>query len=262
MAGSGGSSSGSGSGNRGSGGNDSLVLGPGVTTAEIHPRGLLAAMGYIEIAYENERGGVLIAPGFLTTPQRIEFMEVGGRSSFASGLVLALLTPLAVGVLEKYIPIFGSYNPSLFDQFCGVLLAVIFPLCYSFLFAGAAVRHLGGYSRGMVNNLLGGMAVATIVKAVIAFIAFHALYFLVLTDQNIAWVIKKFYIFKMSQNTAVRIFLWVKDFKGVFITSSYFVLISAIIFIAIPYLAYYWAHTRNRKLIDAGVVSVFDETGH
>jgi hypothetical protein len=242
----------------GSGGDNNLLITPGVT-AEIHPRGLLSAIGYIEMSYANERGGCVINPEFLTTPQRIEFMEVGGRSSFASGLVMALLSPLAIGVLDRYVPIFGSYNPSGFDQFCGVLLALIFPLCYAFLFASAAVKHLGGYSRGMVNNLLAGMAIASIVKAVIAFIAFHFIYFKLLSDTNIAWALRKLYTFKMSPDTAVRIFLWIKDFKNVFITSSYFVLISSIIFISIPYLAFLWAGHRNKKLLDAGVVTVFNE---
>lgn len=241
-----------------SGGGDNLLLTPQLS-AEIHPRGLLSAIGYIEMSYANERGGAVINPEFLTSPQRIEFWEVGARSSFASGLVMALLTPLAIGVLDKYIPIFGSLQPSGFDQFCGILLALIFPLCYSFLFASAAVKHLGGYSRAMVNNLLAGMAMASAGKALIAFLAFHFIYFKVLSDRNIAWVLQKLYSFKMSYDAAISIFAWVKDFKHVFITSSYFVLISSFVFVSVPYLAFVWAHYRNKKLIDAGVVNVFQE---
>ena len=60
---------------------------------EIHPRGLLEAISYIDQNFANELGGCIIKARFLTTKQRLEFMEVGFRSSFASGIVSALLTP-------------------------------------------------------------------------------------------------------------------------------------------------------------------------
>lgn len=224
---------------------------------EIHPRGLLSAIGYIEQSYANERGGCLIDPEFLTTPQRIEFMEVGFRSSIASGLALALLTPFAMGVIEHYIPIFGSYNPSLYDKFCGVILALIFSLGYSFFLATAAVKHLGGYSRAMVSNLVGGVALASFLKVIIVFIAYHFLYFKVLSPTNVAWVLKHLYTVKLSYENAVKAFNWIMEFKKVFITSSYFVLLSTFIFVMIPYAAMYWGHLRNKKMIEAGVVDVF-----
>ena len=253
MAGNGGGNSGG-----GKSGGDNLLVTPQLN-GEVHPRGLLAAIGYIETSFANEMGGCLINPDLLTTPQRIEFMEVGARSSFASGLVMALLTPLAIGVLDRYVPIFGSFNPNHFDQLCGIMLALVFPLCYAFLFAGAAVKHLGGYSRGMVNNLLGGMAGASFAKAIIAFLAFHFIYFKILSDDHILFVAKKLLMFKIPYNSAVAFYLWVKDFKQVFITSAYFVLVSTLIFILVPYIAFLWAHLRNKKLIAAGVVDVYEK---
>lgn len=239
------------------GGGDNVIMSP--QSPETHPQGLLAAIGIIERAYADEIGGAIIDPRRLTSPQKYEFMEIGMRSSFISGLLMALLSPLAIGVFDKYIPIFGSYQPSLFDQLCGVMLALIFPLCYAFLYAGVATNHLGGYSRAMVSNLLGGMTLASFGKAIITFIAFHFIYFKVLSDKNISWAIQKLYVFKISYDTALSMFTWIRDFKHVFITSSYFVLINTMVFVAIPYLAYFWAHQRNKKLIEAGVVNVFQE---
>jgi len=226
----------------GKGGGSDLIAGPKITEAEIHPQGLLSAIGMIEDQYENEKGGAIIPPGRFTTPRRVEFMEVGARTGFAASLGMTLLTPLAIGVLDKYIPIFGSFTPSLFDQLCGVVLAVVFPMTYSFLFAGAALKHLGGYTRAMVNNLLCGMAIASFLKAFVAFLAFHFIYFKILTDKNIAWVINKLHIFKLPYDYAVTLFIWVKDFKSVFITGSYFILVNTLIFVSIPYLAFY-GHT-------------------
>lgn len=240
-----------------SGASDNFALSQ--VTQEVKPRGLIEALGEIERAYVNEVGGTLVDPRRLTTPMRIEYMEIGGRSGLVSGLVMVLVTPLAVGVLEKLIPIFGSLNPSLFDEICGFLLALIFPLCYSFLFAGAALNHLGGYSRGMVNNLLGGMAAASAVKALVIFIGFHFIYFKFLTDKNLAWAVQKLYVFKISYERAISILAWTRNFRHVFITSSYFILLSTVILIAVPYAAFLWAHLRNKKLIDAGVVNVFQQ---
>lgn len=239
------------------GGGDNIAITQ--VTAETHPRGLLGAIGEIERAYADEMGGALIDPRRLTTPLRIEYMEIGGRSSFAAGLVMAFLTPVAIGVFEKSIPIFGSLNPSLFDQACGLMLAIIFPLCFSFLYAGAALNHMGGYSRAMVNNLLGGMAMSSAIKVIIIFIAFHFMYFKILSDKNLAWAIQKLYTFKVSYETAINIFTWIREFKHVFIISSYFVAISTMFLVAVPYGAFLWAHRRNKKLIDAGVVNVFQE---
>lgn len=255
---SGGGGKGGNSGGKGAGGGGDIFQ--SADKQNVHPRGLLEAIGFIEQAYADESGGAEIDPRRLTTPVRLEFIEVGFWSSFVSGLVTAMLSPLAIGVLENRVPIFGSTSPSLFDQACGLLLAVSFSLGYSFFLAGVATKHLGGYSRAMVSNLLYGVTASGALKALIVFISFHMLYFYVLTDKNIITVIKWLYKFKLPYEIAVAIFLWVKDFKGVFLTSAYFVAVTAAIFIIIPYAAMFWAHLRNKKLIEAGVVNVFKET--
>lgn len=226
----------------------------------VHPRGLLEAIGHIEQAYADECGGAEIDPRRLTTPVRWEFREVGFKSSFVASLTTALLSPLAIGVLEKSVPIFGSSAPTLFDQFCGVLLAIVFSLGYSVFLAGVATNHLGGYSRAMVSNLLFGVTVSGAVKALIVFILFHTIYFFALTDKNLVTAIKFLYRFKLPYDSALSLFVWIKNFKGVFLTSAYFVVVTTALLILVPYVAMLWAHLRNQKLIEAGVVSVFKET--
>ncbi len=77
-------------------GNTTPEIMPVPQSNEIHPRGLLDAISYIDQNFANELGGCMIKSRFLTTKQRLEFMEVGFRSSFASGIVSALLTPIAM----------------------------------------------------------------------------------------------------------------------------------------------------------------------
>jgi hypothetical protein len=223
---------------------------------EIHPRGLLEAISYIDQNFANELGGCMIKARFLTTKQRLEFMEVGFRSSFASGLVTALLTPIAIGVIEQYIPMFGDSSPTFFDKFSAFLLALSFSLGYAIFMAKASTCFIGEYTRAMVLNLLGGMIFGAIVKAVLAFIAFHFLYFKIFTDRNVLWAVIKLSCAKISSGTAASIYFWVQGFKGIFLTSAYFVLVSTAVFIVIPIVAMLVAWRRNRKLIAAGVVNV------
>ena len=115
---------------------------------------------------------------------------------------------------------------------------------------------IGEYTRAMVLNLLGVMIFGAIVKAVVAFIAFHFLYFKIFTDNNVVWAVTKLYYTKTSQSTVYSIYNWVQGFKGIFLISAYFVLISTAVFIIIPIIAMLFAWRRNLKLIDAGVVHV------
>ena len=144
-------------------GNTAPEIMPLPQSNEIHPRGLLEAISYIDQNFANELGGCMIKSRFLTTKQRLEFMEVGFRSSFASGIVSALLTPIAIGVIEQYIPMFGDTSPTLFDTYSAFLLALSFSLGYAIFMAKASTCFIGEYTRAMVLNLLGGMIFGAIV---------------------------------------------------------------------------------------------------
>ena len=236
--------------------NNSPDMMPIPQSSEIHPRGLLEAISYIDQNFANELGGCMINARFLTTKQRLEFMEVGFRSAFASGLITAILTPVAIGVIEQYIPIFGDSNPSLFDKFSAFLLALGFSLGYAIFMAKTATCYIGRYTRAMIGNLLGGMAFGAILKALIAFIAFHFIYFKILSDDHVVWAISKLYYTKLSQHNVTRIFTWIQGFKTVLLTSAYFILVTTGIFILIPMLTMLYAYFRNKKLIAAGYVKI------
>jgi len=198
----------------------------------------------------------MINARFLTTKQRLEFMEVGFRSAFASGIVTALLTPVAIGVIERYIPMFGNTDPSLFDKISAFLLALGFSLGYAIFMAKTATCYIGKYTRAMIANLMGGMAFGAILKAIVAFIAFHFIYFKILSDDHVSWAVSKLYHARLSEKTVAGIFNWVQGFKTVFLTSAYFILVTTAIFILIPLIAMLYAHFRNKKLIAAGFITV------
>jgi hypothetical protein len=224
--------------------------------SEIHPKGLLEAISYIDQQFANELGGCMINSRFLTTKQRIEFMEVGFRSSFISGVISALLTPVAIGAIERYIPIFGNSNPCFFDQLSALLLALCFSLGYAAFIAKSATSYIGEYTKSMVRNLLGGMLFGAFIKVVLIYIIFNSIYFFVFTEKNVLWITSKFYYMKMSSEQVSNIYAWLLGFKSIFLTSSNFVVISTLIFVLIPFGAYYWASLRNKRLVKAGAIKL------
>jgi len=235
------------------GNSDILPMPPG---QEIHPKGFLEAIAYIEQNFANELGGAVIRDGFLTTKQRLEFFEVGFRSSFISGLISALLTPFAIGVVERYIPVFGSTSPDTFDVGFAFLLAIGYSLGFAIFLAYACTKFVGFYTRAMIRNLLGGVITGAVLKAILVFIGFHFLYIVVLTDPNLQWAARQLYRLKLSKTSVVAVYQWVQGFKEIFLTSAWFILGITLIFVAIPLFAMLIAMRRNRKLIKAGVVKV------
>jgi len=215
--------------------------------AETHPRGIIDAISNIEYYHAQEKRGAILSAGFFTLKQKIEYFEVGFRGSFISGLVTAMITPVAIGVTEKMIPVFGSSTPTAFDVFFVFLLAFGFSLGYACFIARAASLYIGPYTRSMIRNFVGGVITGAIGKMIIAFIFFHFLYMVVLTEKHIAWLLLKFRG-KASINTINAVFRWILEFKPVLITASYLVVIITLVFIAIPLIAMSLAAARNRKL--------------
>ncbi|TYO96778.1 hypothetical protein EDC39_11266 [Geothermobacter ehrlichii] len=223
---------------------------------EIHPKGFLEAISFIEQSFANELGGAIIRDTFLTTKQRLEFFEVGFRSSFLSGLISALLTPIAIGVVERYIPIFGDADPSRFDLVFAFMLAVGYSIGFAIFLAYACTKFIGSYTRSMIRNLLGGVVAGSILKAILAFLGFHFLYFVVLSDANMVKGAQLLYKAHLPRRFVMSAYSWIYDFKPVLLTSAWFVVGVTLVFILIPTVSMVLATIRNRKLIKAGLVHV------
>jgi hypothetical protein len=108
----------------------------------------------------------------------------------------------------------------------------------------------------MVLNLLGGMTFAAAAKAFIAYIVFQSIYFYIATESHIYWISKQLYHLWLKPESIARFYYWAVGFRAVFLMSANFVLITTIIFTAIPWVSYLWAKARNKKLIAAGTIKV------
>jgi len=184
---------------------------------------------------------------FFTFKQKLEFFGVGFRDSFISGIVSAIFTPISFGVVRKLIPIFGNYEPSLFDKFFAFMLTLSFSVGYAILIAVLLARHYyrNRIIRSAINNFLSGLYTGKFFAVSIAFIGFHFLYFF--TNENI--VSKLVYKFFERADVRYEVYKWVMDFKEVFIEAAWFLVFAGVLFVIIPSVALLYYRFRRRELI-------------
>jgi hypothetical protein len=182
---------------------------------------------------------------FFSLKDRLDMMIVGLKSSFLSGLIVALLTPLAIGVGERIIPIFGDQEPTLFDQVYALILALGFTLGYGFFLATLKSCYIGNISKSMIRNLLGGVILGAVAKALIAVIIFHFLY-LYFTAERVASLVILFRKV-LTEGQLQSLYLRTVEFRPVLLMSSWFTVLSTLLFIAIPTLTITVTAIKNRK---------------
>lgn len=231
--------------NSGSGTSDIIPLQS--MAAETRPRGIIEAISNIEFYHAQEKRGVILSAGFFTLKQKIEYFEVGFRGSFISGLITAMIVPVAIGVVERMIPVFGSTSPTTFDKVFVFLLAFGFTLGYSCFIARAASLYIGPYTRSMIRNFIGGVVIGAVGKMIIAFIFFHFLCMVVLTRKHVILLLLRFRKY-MEIETLISIYRWTMEFRPVLLTSSYLIVVTTSIFIAMPLMAMLFVSFRNRRL--------------
>jgi hypothetical protein len=236
----------------GRGGNDAPVVVGGITR-EI-PHGLLDFISDLEYKHTQELKGVAesLHESFFTTKDKMLAMELGFRQTFASGLVTALMTPIAIGVVEKMIPVFGSSTPSVMDNIFVFSLTLSYLIGYAYFLGFAATRFYGGYTHAMVRNLLLGIFSAAALKCLIIFVLFNFIYIKVMTEEHILWALLKFKWVPWLQSHLYTCYKWLLEFRGVLPWSAIFVVASTLVFCAIIIGCYLWALKRNKKLKAAG----------
>ena len=208
------------------------------------PKSIIDAIAELE-QYSAVLGDEEIPEQFFTFKQKLEFFSVGFRDALVSGIVSALFTPLTFGVIEKLIPIFGNTSPTFFDKVFAFCLTLGFSLGYAVLIAVVLAKHY--YSNKIVKsaaqNFLTGLYMGKILAVFVVFIAFHFLYFFI-TPERVAYVLNKF-----LENSAVKVkaYVWILQFKEVFIASAYFVAFTGVLFIIIPTFAILYYRFKVRR---------------
>ena len=213
------------------------------------PRGMVDALSEIQQYYVVERSGSPIPEDFFTIGGKLAFFEVGFKAAFLSGMVSALLMPLAFGVIERYIPIFGSYEPSLFDRVFALVLAVSFSVAYAVFISMVGGYYIGNLPKLAIRNLLGGFFTGALLKMIIVFILFHTIYFCLLSPDFLIKNLLKLGPF-IKHETLERIYTFLIEFRSVFLTSSYFVIFTTLLMIVIPLLSILFSSGRTKAEIE------------
>jgi hypothetical protein len=96
---------------------------------------------------------------------------------------------------------------------------------------------------------MGGLITGAILKMILAFILFHFIYFVVLEPHRLAnFLIKLKWLAKYE--TLNSIYLWLLDFKPVFLTSAYFIVFTTFLLIVIPTGSIFIRSRKTKKLME------------
>lgn len=222
----------------------------GDTSYPGRPKGLLDAISEIQQYFVVERSGSKIPSDFLTLKGKLGFFEVGFKGAFVSGLVSAALTPVAVGVFERFLPIFGSRTPSLYDRVFAVMLAVSFSIGYAVFISTVSRYYIGEISRSAIKNLMTGLITGAVFKLLLVFIFFHFVYYIVLDPDRLSKYLLMFGKYFKKPDTLNSIYVWLVNFREVFLISAYIVLLTTILFITIPIISIVVQSRKTKKIME------------
>ena len=215
--------------------NDITPIGVG---GSIRPKSFIDVVSIVQNYFLAEKKGNDLPENLLTLKGKIVISEVGFKGAFISGLISILLTPFFVGVIERCVPIFGSYEFTLFDQAFAVALALSFAMGYSLILASVGRYYIGKLSKRAINWLMAGLTVAGVLKLTIAFVFYNTLYASVLDEGRVARFLLWFYP-QVSYSTLNRIYRFLMGVKPVLLTSASFVVLTTFLMITIPWVFIY-----------------------
>ena len=214
------------------------------------PKNLLDAISNIQWYYAVESGGSEVPTEFFTLRDNMEYYWIGLRSALGSAIIGIFMTPFFMGVLEKYIPVFGSTTPSNFDVTFTILLALSFSLVYSLLLACYVGRYYyGTVTKQAIRQLVGGFSLANIGKMFFAIILYNFIYFKVLEKGYLTKLLHKMYP-AVKYETLNKIYVWALEFREVFITSTVFVVLTTTLVVVLPIVGIFYFSRKTRKRIE------------
>ena len=212
------------------------------------PKGFIETLADIQQVASIESRGASIPETFFTIKNKLDFFTVGLKGAFVSGLITALLTPFAIGVIEKKIPVFGSMNPAGFDKVFVFILALSYSIGYG-IFIGSAGRYsYGSVTRSMIRNFLGGVMTGAFFKMFAAFIFFHFLYMNVFSDRVLEAIFSRLHG-QVKKDTLITAWYWIYEFKEVFLISAWFIVLSTFLFLLVPVIYFIKSYRRKKKTL-------------
>ena len=164
----------------------SVIFSPSVPAPK--PAGLIDAISEIQQYYIIEKTGQDIPPEFLTIRGVMTFFGVGFKNGFIEGLILGIFLPVAWGVWEDKIPVFGTTQHDLLTKLFVFLLGFGVSVSIMSLFGIILAKYyIGNLTRRAVDSLVWGRAVSLTAKGILIFILYY-IATLFWTPENVWWM--------------------------------------------------------------------------
>jgi hypothetical protein len=225
---------------KGGGGGESIIYDDNRNDTK-KTRHLLDVISLIESFAVAEKNKAQLPEELFTTKDRIEFWTIGLKIIIQSGIFTVLMMPFAVSGIEDKLPIFGSTNPSSFDEFFVMLYTVSLSLMYGILLFSLKRNFVGKMTGIMIKSLYSGVTIGLSIKVLVSFIYYHWLYFFVLTPKHIYEMLKWCIKWKVIKDVefAKSVYVWLVNTRGDLLASFWFVFFTCIIFLGFIWAGYY-----------------------
>lgn len=212
--------------------------------------GLFDVLSSIQQYSVMEKNEGAVDADFFTTQERLEFFWVGLKTSFISGIVSALMTPIAIGVIEKMIPIFGEEDLSIFDKGFAFALAFSFSFFYALFIFTFGKYAKGEYTKAMIKNFAWGITFGGFAKLFLVVAVFHFIHLFLLKDNLVETAVRLVGKVWPDPNIMAELYMFIIGFKenNVFILSSFAVCFSTFMLVVSPWLGLWVEGSKDRKL--------------
>lgn len=212
------------------------------------PKGLLEAYSEIQQYGFVERTGSPISEAFISLDTRMAFWSVGIRLALVSGLMMALITPLGIGVFKEYVPIFGSNDITIFDKFFAITIAVTFSVGYGLFLSSLGDYYVGGVTKRLIKSLMSGFAAGGIIKAGLVFLVFHLIYFKLLDPIFLATTFS--HIPSISVDAKLNLIYFLVEFRNVFPLSAWFIVVTTLLTILLPIISIFFKARKVKAALE------------
>lgn len=219
------------------------------SSGPIKAKSLIHAMSEIEQFSVAEMSSE-IPGGSLPTATSLSFFEVGVKAGILIGFFTTATSPLMMAASERLVPIFGSFDYSLFDKLFSFTLSISFTICYAFfIFSILSHSYVGNITKKAINSLVSGIIISIMTKSFLILLLFHYISLTLINPESVSNILIDI------QNSGFfpywdfgSIFSWIMRFKQVLIPSAYFIFVINTIFAFIVFMAVIIGKIRTRRM--------------
>ncbi|MDH5543765.1 MAG: hypothetical protein OEY64_12485 [Nitrospinota bacterium] len=195
------------------------------------PKNLLDAISEIQQFYIVEKDQV-IDPNYFTWNMRIDLSLMAFSSAIKNGMIGILFTPLAVGVIDRLIPVFGDETPTTFDKGFVIVLALSHTMLDGIVIASMSQYYVGNITRRIIKSIISSTLTGAFLTILFTVILYGYLYNIILEPEMMKTILTRHFGF-MKYGTLESIYLHLFDLRSVLFESAILIVIAKFIYSAL-----------------------------